>query len=318
MFFPFKSIFPSTETPKNFLVIDLGLEKVTASIFELVDGAPPKMLGVGRKERSKNLQESLEGVLDAVSATSDSLPKKVILGLSGGMMKIVTTIVRYKREETGEEITDKEISEVLEKIDQENHPLKLFFASIISANVDGHKVLNPIGLKGAFVELNFFSSFRNQEEIEFLDNVLANLNFEIFKVLPSAFATTKILLTKGIRDFLILRLAAATTEVTWVKNGGILDIINFSLGEENQDWRIGLEVVIAKYYKEHSLPDFFWIFGEDGDLEKIKESITNFPWSKFNLDKNPKIEVPNFSGDFSAKDLVLLALSYEGGYDANN
>src|SRR4030042_2150501 len=95
---PSFKLFKRKPAKKDFLILEVGLEKVNCAIFEK-EGEEGRPKGVGRKKFSSQEEvfDSCLESLDALAAIVPDFPRHGILGISGGSLETVTTIAKYDR-----------------------------------------------------------------------------------------------------------------------------------------------------------------------------------------------------------------------------
>ena len=90
--------------------------------------------------------------------------KEVVVGIAGELIKGNTASIKYRRADADKPITDEEMAEIIEKVQERagekarrevaietNNPdveVRLINSALVSLLIDGYKVSNPIGFKG--------------------------------------------------------------------------------------------------------------------------------------------------------------------------
>jgi len=301
----------------NFIIIEIGLEKITCAIFEKEE-KQLKLLGIGKKRFSSQDEvfDTVLEALDSLAAIVPDLPTDGILGISGGSLETVTTIARYQRKNSKKPIkldeTQETLDQVVENLDKEDK--KVFFSIVSSANIDGVRVSNPLGLKGEKVELACFAALKDTTEIELLDRLMSEIDVKIEKIAPTSYAVAKLLAKKNLRDVLIFRVGKERSELTVMQDGHISEILPVSIGAEELDLLpVTWEVAIKKFDKDKK-PDLVWLFADNDqvDLEKIKKLLEEFSWrKKLDFELDPRVEIAGNIQNFSSSDIGIYALSQQ-------
>ncbi len=301
----------------NFIIIEIGLEKITCAIFEKEE-KQLKLLGIGKKRFSSQDEvfDTVLEALDSLAAIVPDLPTDGILGISGGSLETVTTIARYQRKNSKKPIkldeTQETLDQVVENLDKEDK--KVFFSIVSSANIDGVRVSNPLGLKGEKVELACFAALKDTTEIELLDRLMNEIDVKIEKIAPTSYAVAKLLAKKNLRDVLIFRAGKERSELTVMQDGHISEILPVSIGAEELDLLpVTWEVAIKKFDKDKK-PDLVWLFADNDqvDLEKIKKLLEEFSWrKKLDFELDPRVEIAGNIQNFSSSDIGIYALSQQ-------
>lgn len=311
-------IFNKKTKEKDFLVLEIGLERINCAVFKDTD-SQLKLVGVGRKKFSSSdeiFNSSIEA-LDALAALVSDFPRHGILGISGGFLETVTTIARYDRDKPKKQISVKEtqgvlkqVVESLEKIDK-----KIFFSSIANAKIDGVQVTNPVGLKGKAVEFSCFVAFKSAKEIELIDKIADEIDLKIEKALPTAFSVAKIVEHDNLKDALLFRAGEEKSELTILEDGHVSEVYPVDLGLSQVDllsitWESALKEV-----KKENLPGLIWVYGDSDsvNLEKLKETLDSFDWEGgLHFPIKPRIQIAESIHNFSPSDIGLYALGQEG------
>lgn len=314
---PKLKLFERKPKNKDFLIVEIGLEKITAAIFQKKD-SQIKLSGVGKKRFS--LQEEVFDTvlesLDALATIVPDFPTGGILGISGGSMETITTIARYNRQNPKRTISTDETSETLHQIvaDLDTGEKKIFFSTVAGADIDGVRVTNPIGLKGERIELSCFCAFKTADEMEQLDRLMNEIDIKLEKIIPTSFTIGKYLEQKNVRDVLLFRVGLHKAELTVMMDGHVAEILPIGLGAaEPALLPIAWEVAIAKFEKG-KLPDLVWLFSDNDqvDLEKIKNLLNDYDWrTKLGFSLAPRVEIATAPHGFADSDTGIFTLSQQ-------
>ncbi|MEX0622161.1 MAG: hypothetical protein WD187_04220 [Candidatus Woykebacteria bacterium] len=303
---------------KSFLVIEIGLERISCAVFEKEKGAI-RLKGIGKKSfsRQDEVFDAVLEALDSLAAIVPDFPPTGILGISGGSLETVTTVARFTRENPRKAISPKETEGILNKVvdDLDTGEKRILFSTIANAQIDKVKVSNPLGLKGEKVELSCFVAFKKSQEMELLDRLMNEIDLKVEKVLPSSFAVAKSLENKNLKDAFIFRVGSENSEVTALVDGHISEILPVSLGFSQPQllpfaWRAAVNKIEKDKY-----PSLIWVFADSDrvDLEKAKDLLENFDWKAgLGFEISPKIEVASSVQNFSPSDIGVYALGKQG------
>lgn len=300
---------------EEFLVLEVGLERITCALFKREAGAL-QLTGVGRKKffsQEEVFDATLEA-LDALAAIVPDFPRHGILGVCGGSLQTTTTLARYNRPKPKHPITQKETEEALSKVVQnlEAPGKKIFFSTIANARIDSVKVSNPIGLKGEQIELSCFAAVKSNDEIALLDRLTAEIDLSVEKIVPASFAVASMLERKNLKNALLYRAGITKSELTILVDAHVAEIFPVDLGTEEPEllpfsWQAALKGVEKK-----DAPALIWLFADNDEvaLEPLKESLLAFDWrEKLGFDITPKVEIAETTHNFSPSDMGVFALS---------
>ncbi len=300
----------------RFVVLDIGLGRVNIAIFDTTPEGP-KFVGVGRRSfgaADTILDATLEAT-DALGAIVDELPSAAIVGVSGGKLDTISTIAKYTREKPKQAIDKNEASSVLEKVSaEEKENLKIFFSTITSANIDGAKLTNPIGVKGEKAEVNCFIAFKPEEELKIYDQIIDELELKPEKIIPTSFAVTQMVSKDLTGNTLLLRIGQTKTEAAQVHRGNLIKVTNIDLGAEQLDYYpFALEALLEKQNPEERT-SLIWLYADSDEvnLVDIEEKLASVDWKKkFDFKEEIKIERASGENNFGQSDMGLLALSLQ-------
>ena len=302
---------------KDFLIIEIGLEKITCAIFKKDEGQV-KLEGVGKKRYSSTeevFDATLEA-LDALAAIVPDFPSSGSLGISGSSLETVTTIARYSRPNPKKPISIHETGDTLHQVVEglNRQGKKIFFSSVASANIDNVRVTNPLSLKGEKIELSCFVALKDASEMELLDRLMNEIDLKIEKTIPTSFAVANTLAKKNLKDVLVFRVGTERSELTAMIDGHVSEILPVGLGASSPKLLPVTWKVAIKKFDKGKLPDLVWLFADHDqvDLEKIKPVLLEFPWKEelgFQLD--PRVEVAGNIQNFSPSDIGIYALSQQ-------
>ncbi len=300
----------------RFVVLDIGLGRVNIAIFDTTPEGP-KFVGVGRRSfgaADTILDATLEAT-DALGAIVDELPTVAIVGVSGGKLDTISTIAKYTREKPKQAIDKNEAASVLEKVSaEEKENLKIFFSTITSANIDGAKITNPIGVKGEKAEVNCFIAFKPEEDLKIYDQIIDELELKPEKIIPTSFAVTSMVSKDLTGNTLLLRIGQTKTEAAQVHSGNLIKVTNIDLGAEQIDfYPFALEALLEKQNPEER-SSLIWLYADTDEvnLVDIEEKLVAVDWKeKFDLKEEIKIERATGENNFGQSDMGLLALSLQ-------
>jgi cell division ATPase FtsA len=313
-------IFKKDKSKKEFLVLEVGLERINCAIFKDED-ASLQLVGVGRKKfssRDEIFNSTLEA-LDSLAAIVADFPREGILGVSGGSLESITTIARYTRPNSKSKInvkeTERALKQVVDNLDTQDK--KIFFTSIANAKIDGVKVSNPIGLKGKDVELSCFVALRPTSEVELFDKIVNEIDLKVEKVLPTSFAVAELLEKKNLKNVLIFRAGVEKSELTLLEEGHVSEVFPVDLGSQNEKFLPFAWESVLKDINKENIPGLIWLFSDSDavDLGKLKSSLLSFDWhGNLKFPVKPKIEIAEDVHNFPPSDMGLYALSQEGAH----
>lgn len=243
----------------HFLALDIGTDVVKALVCEL-DGNKAKVLGVGRKQQKMgDMQSGVVTDIASVIANCHSAireaenasgvhTEKMILGISGELVKGATTTTSYIRRDANSKIDLAELKNIVHKIqwrafDQVRSQLadetgyseidvKLVNSAIVDVRIDGYKVTNPIGFQGKEVTLSIFNAFAPLVHYGALQTIACEIDKELIAIAAEPYAITRCLGGEDGGQFgaIFIDVGGGTTDIAVVRDGTVEGTKMFTLG----------------------------------------------------------------------------------------
>jgi len=242
-----------------FLALDIGTDSVDALVCEC-EGTKVKVLGVGKcKQGFGDMQNAMIIDIAAVIANCHSAIRqaenvagvatdKMILGISGELVKGATSTTSYVRREPSEKMDLAELRNIVHKVqwkafdqiraqiaDETGYneiDIKLVNAAIVDVRIDGFKVSNPIGFQGKEVTLSIFNAFAPLLHYGALQTIAAEIDKELLSIAAEPYALGRSIEYKDRNKFeaIFIDIGAGTTDIAVVRDGAVDGTKMFTLG----------------------------------------------------------------------------------------
>ena len=218
----------------------LGVAKALHSPGNIKDGRIADIPGV---------VATCEKALHEIETRTGEVAKSVVIGVSGEQIKSRTSTIRYRRDAPNKPITEPELNELLEKIEKRNleklkkelsletdNPeadLSLINSSVVSISIDGYRINNPIGFKGAEVLIEYYTAFAPTVTVSAIEKVCAELELDLLTIVVEPFAICRACLGDEVDvDFsaILIDIGAGTTGVSVIDSGDICGTKMFNIG----------------------------------------------------------------------------------------
>lgn len=192
---------------------------------------------------------SCEKALASLEKQTGERAKDVVVGISGELVKSRTSTIRYRRDTPTKPITEPELKELLSKIEQRNlarlktelsletdNPdvkLSLINSAVVSISIDGYRINNPVGFKGAEVLIEYYTAFAPSVAVSAIEKVCAELELELITVVAEPFAVARACLGDDVDvdlSAVIVDVGAGTTGVVVIDSGDICGTKMFNIG----------------------------------------------------------------------------------------
>ncbi|MCA9379932.1 pilus assembly protein PilM [Candidatus Dojkabacteria bacterium] len=256
------------------LALDVGTEFVKAVIFTVEEGDTSiKVLGYGRSRQHGSAMKgamviNIDHVVNACDrAIGEALnhadeimskelgveyvtpaPEKVLLGIAGELVKGVTIIADYSREEPDVKIEQREIDEVITSIKEysfnqaindiseetgiETKRLQEINSKINATYIDGVQVDRPLGMTGENISYRVFSTFAPSLHLNSLKEIASQLGLEILTIEVEPYAIARAVKDAKSEKFsaVIIDIGGGTTDIAVIERGSVIATKMFAYG----------------------------------------------------------------------------------------
>ena len=218
----------------------LGFTKIPQSLNNMSNGGIVDISAV---------VDACEKALTDLETKTNARAESVVVGISGELVKSKTSTIRYRRDAPSKPITELELRELLDKIEQRNlnklkteisletdNPnteLSLINSSVVSISIDGYRINNPVGFKGAEVLIEYYTAFAPSVAISAIEKVCAELELDLLTVVVEPFAVARACLGDDIDaelSAIFIDVGANSTSISIVDSGDICGTKMFNIG----------------------------------------------------------------------------------------
>ncbi|MEK7673567.1 MAG: cell division FtsA domain-containing protein [Patescibacteria group bacterium] len=246
-------------TEAHFLALDIGTDVVKAVICESEGNGRGKILGYGRKQQK--LGDMQSGVVMDISSVISNCHiaireaenmagvkvTKMILGISGELVKGATMTTSYVRRDANTKIDLSELKNIVHKVqwrafdhvrgelaDETGYSeidVKLVNAAIVDVRIDGYKVGNPTGFQGKEVTLGIFNAFAPLVHYGALQTISCEIDKELLAIAAEPYALARCLENDdGQFGAIFIDVGSGTTDIAVVRDGTVEGTKMFTLG----------------------------------------------------------------------------------------
>ena len=266
------------------LALDIGTEFVKAIIARRDKHNELEIIGVSRTHQaSSNMHAGAiadipavvnvcEEALNQAESMANVTSKTVVVGIAGELIKGNTSTIRYRRQNGNKPLSEQEMSTIIERVQERageqaraevaletgnpNVEVRLINSAIVSMQIDGYKISNPIGFKGTDVTIQFYTAFAPLVHISAIEKVCAELNLDLLAVAVEPFAVCRACLgDEPDSNFsgIVMDIGGGTTDIAVVNDGGVEGTKMFSIGGRSFTHQIaealGTDFNTAERYK---------------------------------------------------------------------
>lgn len=266
------------------LALDIGTEFVKAIIARQDKAGGLKIIGVGRAhQESTNMYAGAIADIPAVVSVCEKAlveaenmagvtSRLTVVGIAGELIKGETSTVRYRRSNGNKPLSEQEMFQIIQKVQdrageqarkevalETNNPnveVRLINSAIVSLQIDGYKISNPVGFKGSDVSIQFYTAFAPLVHVSAIEKVCAELNLELLAVAVEPFAVCRACLGDDLTSSfsgIVMDVGGGTTDIAVVDDGGVEGTKMFSIGGRSFTHQIaealGVDFDTAEKYK---------------------------------------------------------------------
>lgn len=241
------------------IALDIGTEYAKCLIFKVVDDKGV-VVGAGRqRQRLSDMQggavtdiggvvKNCQKALERAAEQARIMPKQVIMGIAGELVKGNTTTIKYTRPDHKKGITLEELKEIIYRIQSRSFDrarqilawetghaevdVKLVNAAITDVKIDGYKVTNPLGFQGRELHVGVFNAFAPIVHLGALQTIAAELGLDLLSIVADPYALARSIGPKESAEFsaIFIDIGGGTTDIAIVSQGGVEGTKMFALG----------------------------------------------------------------------------------------
>jgi cell division protein FtsA len=246
---------------KYIVALDIGTEFVKALVAKIDDDNQLQILGVGRAHQSlTDMQAGAIADISAVVANCDDAlnqaekqagvsARSAVVGIAGELVKGNTITVRFNRKDPHKEMTVTEVDHIFSLVQEralntakkqlmletggKDIGLKLVNSALISIQIDGYPVTNPIGFQGKDVQVQLYTAFAPLIHIGAIEKVAEQLDLDLLTVAAEPFAVARSVIgddPNANLSAILMDVGGGTTDIAVVNEGGVEGTIMFGIG----------------------------------------------------------------------------------------
>jgi cell division protein FtsA len=247
---------------EHIVALDIGTEYVKALIGKISeDGANVEIVGVGRAHQE--LSDMQAGAISDISRVVGNCDialneaerqagvsaRRVVIGIAGELVKGTTTTVRIARREPTKPLDITEMERIIH-VAQERAEVKakqqlamelggkdvavrLVNSALVSIEIDGYPVTNPIGFQGKEVVVQLYTAFAPMIHIGALERTAQELDLDLLAVAAEPFAVARAVIGDNPNTSLsviLMDVGGGTTDIAVVNDGGVQGTEMFGIG----------------------------------------------------------------------------------------
>lgn len=241
--------------------LDIGTDFVKAIIARVDEDNNLEIIGVGREHQAlADMNAGAIADIAAVVANCDSAlsqaeqmagasARSAVVGIAGELVKGNTTTVRFARKDPNQEIDVDEVDRIFSLVQERAETiakkqlaletggkdigLKLVNSALVSIEIDGYGVTNPIGFQGKNVLIQLYTAFAPLVHIGAIERVAQQLDLDLLTVAAEPFAVARSVIgddPNASLTAILVDVGGGTSDIAVVNEGGVEGTVMFGIG----------------------------------------------------------------------------------------
>lgn len=245
---------------KHLVALDVGTEFVKV-LIATIHGDQLTIVGSGKvRQNLADMQAGAIADISAVVANCDAAlnqaeqaagvsSRTCVIGIAGELVQGNTTTIRVNRKDPNRALDITEIDRMIRliqeraserakaKIQEETGgktpEVKLVNSALVSMEIDGYKVTNPVGFQGKDITVQLYTAFAPQIHIGALEKCASELDLDLLAVAAEPFGVARSVIgndSNSTMSAILIDVGGGTTDIAVVNEGGVEGTKMFSIG----------------------------------------------------------------------------------------
>lgn len=248
-------------TDQHIVALDIGTEFVKALIGHIKPDGTIEIIGVGRQHQA--LTDMQAGAIADIAGVVDNCDKalneaeqqagisvrQAIIGIAGELVKGTTTTVRVSRKDADKQLDVAEMEKIIHLVQERAEKrakqelawelggkevaVRLVNSALVSIEIDGYPVTNPIGFQGRDVVVQLYTAFAPMIHIGALEKTATELDLDLLAVAAEPFAVSRAVIGDTPNQSLsaiLMDVGGGTTDIAVINDGGVQGTKMFGIG----------------------------------------------------------------------------------------
>ena len=244
------------------VALDIGTENVKALIGKVSkDDSSIEIIGVGRAHQAlsdmqagaiadiASVVENCDKALNQAEEKAGVSARTAVIGIAGELVKGTTTTVRVARNNPTKPLDISEMEKIIHLVQQRAEvkakqqlavelggkevEVRLVNSALVSIDIDGYAVTNPIGFQGKDIVVQLYTAFAPMIHIGALERTAAELDLDLLAVAAEPFAVVRSFIgddPNASLSVILMDVGGGTTDIAVVNDGGVQGTKMFGIG----------------------------------------------------------------------------------------
>jgi cell division protein FtsA len=240
--------------------LDIGTENVKALVAELKDDRL-EVLGVGRAHQElSDMQAGAIADIAAVVGNCDAAlnqaeqqagvhARSAVIGIAGELVKGTTTTVKCTRKNPSRPLDIPEVERIISlvqgraeakakqqlawELGGKEVEIRLVNSALVSIDIDGYAVTNPVGFQGKDVLVQLYTAFAPMIHIGALERTAQELDLDLLAVAAEPFGVARSVIgndPNANMSAILMDVGGGTTDIAVIHEGGVQGTKMFGIG----------------------------------------------------------------------------------------
>lgn len=243
------------------VALDVGTEFVKALVGQIHQDGTVDIIGEGRQHQA--LTDMQAGAISDIAAVVENCDKALtqaeeeanvsvrtaIIGIAGELVKGTTTTVRVARRHPTKPLDIAEMEKIINLVQDRAQTkakaqlawelggkeveVRLVNSALVSIEIDGYPVTNPIGFQGKDVVVQLYTAFAPMIHIGALEKTAQELDLDLLAVAAEPFAVARAVIGNNPDQNLsaiLMDVGGGTTDLAVINEGGVQGTKMFGIG----------------------------------------------------------------------------------------
>jgi cell division protein FtsA len=246
---------------QHLVALDIGTEFVKALIGHVKPDGTIEIIGVGRQHQAltdmqagaisdiAGVVENCDKALNEAETQAGVSVRQAIIGIAGELVKGTTTTVRVSRKDSQKQLDVAEMEKIIQLVQQRAEKrakqelawelggkevaVRLVNSALVSIEIDGYPVTNPIGFQGRDVVVQLYTAFAPMIHIGALEKTATELDLDLLAVAAEPFAVSRAVIGDTPNQSLsaiLMDVGGGTTDIAVINDGGVQGTKMFGIG----------------------------------------------------------------------------------------
>jgi cell division protein FtsA len=250
-----------TNNDQYIVALDIGTEFVKALIAKVINSEEAQIVGVGRTHQSlsdmqagaisdiASVVENCDKALDQAEQEAGVSARMAMIGIAGELVKGTTTTVQFTRKQADQAMDIDEIEKIVRLVQEKAEArakkqvalelggkdveVRLVNSALVSIDIDGYKVTNPIGFQGKQVLVQLYTAYAPLIHIGALEKTAQELDLDLLAVAAEPFAVSRSVIgddPNATMSAILMDVGGGTTDIAVIDEGGVQGTKMFGIG----------------------------------------------------------------------------------------